>query len=61
MEEGRVGDRQEVDEERDEEDVVDVRGERVANFLNEYSEHVDGTQDRRRKKKKSAKRKKSQD
>ena len=61
LEEGRVGDRQEVDEERDEEDVVDVRGERVANLLDEYSEHVDGTQDRRRKKKKSAKRKKSQD
>ena len=61
MEEGRVGDRQEVDEERHEEDVVDVRGERVANLLDEYSEHVDGTQDRRRKKKKSAKRKKSQD
>ena len=47
--------------ERDDEDVVDVRGERVANLLDEYSEHVDGTQDRRRKKKKSAKRKKSQD
>ena len=34
---------------------------RVADLLNENSEHVDGTQDRRRKKKKSAKRKKSQD
>ena len=48
------------DEEGDE-DVSDVRRARVAALIDEYSEHVVGTQDAKKKKKKSAKRKKTED
>ena len=61
LEGGRVEDDQEVDEERDDEDVVvDARERRIADLSNEYSENVDDRQDKRKKKKKSSKRKKSQ-